>query len=278
VRGRCARFSFRSDFAMQLLVSVATAEEALEALAGGADVIDAKDPAAGALGAVSAEGLRAIHAVVAGTRPVTAALGDASDETTIEFAASAYTAAGARFVKVGFAGIGSSRRIRLLIEAAARGATTAVQTGAGVVAVAYADANGAEGLPWTAFPQTAARGGAQGVLLDTADKSGPGLRQLITPNALGRWITEAHEAGLFVALAGKLTANDLSYACDAGADIAGVRGAACDDGRTGHVAADKVQLLRSRCGAIATHLQPHAPRQSSVRLAKLPFPVSRWNT
>ena len=46
---------------MRLLVSVASATEASAALAGGADVIDAKNPLAGALGAVSVGVLREIH-------------------------------------------------------------------------------------------------------------------------------------------------------------------------------------------------------------------------
>ena len=43
---------------MHLLVSVRSAEEAASALAGGADVIDAKDPAAGTLGPVAAQVFR----------------------------------------------------------------------------------------------------------------------------------------------------------------------------------------------------------------------------
>ena len=69
---------------MQLLVSVASAAEAGTALTGGADIIDAKNPLGGALGAVSVEVLRDIHAAVAGARPVTAALGDATDEARVE--------------------------------------------------------------------------------------------------------------------------------------------------------------------------------------------------
>ena len=49
---------------MRLLVSVTSAAEASAALAGGADVIDAKDPRRGALGAVSPQTLRAILAAV----------------------------------------------------------------------------------------------------------------------------------------------------------------------------------------------------------------------
>src|SRR5947209_4261654 len=183
---------------MRLLVSVTCAAEASAALAGGADLIDAKDPQAGALGAVSAEVLREIYAAVAGQRPVTAALGDAGDEAAIERAARTFAAAGAALVKVGFAGIASAGRVATLTTAAVRGAGAVSDGNGGVVAV-------------------------------------------------------AHAAGLFVALAGKLTADDLPFVRNAGADIAGVRGAACDGGRTGRVAADRVDLLRrALCGLAAS--------------------------
>src|SRR5207249_4629944 len=81
--------------AMRLLISVASATDAAAALAGGADLIDAKDVHAGALGRVAPAVLRAIRAVVGGARPVTAALGDADDEATIECAARTFAAGGA---------------------------------------------------------------------------------------------------------------------------------------------------------------------------------------
>jgi (5-formylfuran-3-yl)methyl phosphate synthase len=242
--------------AMRLLVSVASAAEASAALAGGADVIDAKDPLAGALGAVSVAVLREIHATVAGARLVTAAIGDAADETETERVAGTFAAAGAALVKVGFAGITSASRVEGLIGAAVRGARIGSDGTGGVVAVAYADADRVASLAAVALVAVAARAGATGVLLDTAEKSGPGLRGLMASEALGRWVGAAHDAGLLVALAGRLTADDLAYVRDAGADIAGVRAAACEGGRTGRVSAVKVALLRELCGpaeaAIAT--------------------------
>ena len=233
---------------MRLLVSVADAVEASAALAGGADLIDAKNPLTGALGAVSADVLREIHATVAGARLVTAAIGDAADETEVERAAGEFAAAGATLVKVGFAGITSASRVGTLITAAVRGARAGSGGAGGVVAVAYADAGRVASLAARAFVDVAARAGATGVLLDTADKSGPGLRGLMTPTALAFWVAGAHDAGLLVALAGKLNADDLGYVRDAGADVAGVRGAACVGGRTGRVSSDRVALLRERCG------------------------------
>lgn len=230
---------------MRLLISVTDGAEATAALAGGADLIDAKDPTIGALGAVSIPSLGAIVAAVAGVRPVTAALGDATDEAGLERAAFAFTAAGACLVKVGFAGISTAQRVRTLIAAAVAGATAGHGN---VVAVAYADARGCSCLEPEALVEAAVRAGARGVLLDTADKHGPGLRGLMRPGALARWVAAAHAARLLVGLAGKLTADDLPFVRDIGADIAGVRGAACEGGREGHVTADRVRHLRTTCG------------------------------
>ena len=230
---------------MHLLVSVTSAVDAAAALAGGADLVDAKDPAAGALGVVSIEQFRRIVAAVAGARPVTAALGDAADEPAIEQTARAFAGLGASFVKLGFRGISSTDRVAALMTAAVSGARRG--SGSRVVAVAYADADRAGSISPLRLVDVAARAGATGVLLDTFDKQQGGLRELVAWRALADWVASAHDTGLFVAVAGKLTASDLPYVRDAGADIAGVRGAACDGGRTGHVSADRVRLLRSAC-------------------------------
>ena len=142
---------------MRLLVSVASAAEASAALAGGADVIDAKDPQAGALGAVSVDVLRDIHAAVAGAQPLSAALGDATDEAVIERDAHAFIAAGALFVKVGFGVCASAERIATLTTAAVHGARAA---SGGVIAACYADmASLADSGPM-ALVEMAARAGA----------------------------------------------------------------------------------------------------------------------
>src|SRR5256885_10648472 len=125
---------------MRLLVSVASATEALAARAGGADIIDAKDPLAGALGAVPLSVLAEIHAAVGGTHPVTAAIGDATDEALTYATAWAFAAAGAALVKVGFAGIAGAARIATLAAAAQRGVRAGSAGDCGVILVAYADA------------------------------------------------------------------------------------------------------------------------------------------
>jgi len=67
----------------------------------------------------------------------------------------------------------------------------------------------------------------------------------MTNSALTSWVRHAHEAGLTAAVAGRLSVDDLKWARDCGADIVGVRGAACETGRTSRVVAEKVRLLRA---------------------------------
>jgi uncharacterized protein (UPF0264 family) len=230
---------------MQLLVSVANPSEARHALNGGADLIDAKDPLTGALGAVTLDTLRQIHDVVDGRRAVTAALGDAWDEETTERLAFEYAASGVAFVKVGFAGLTERSRVERLLAAAGMGVKRAGPRECGVVAVAYADTGGTTSVDRDILVDAAARAGAAGVLLDTALKLGPGLRSLVSAAEIETWVARAHEAGVMAALAGKLTADDLPFVRDTGADIAGVRGAACEYGRASSVVEKRVRQLRT---------------------------------
>jgi hypothetical protein len=221
---------------MRLLVSVSNDSEARAALDGGADIIDAKDPQEGALGAVSLDVFRRIRASVGNPVPVSAALGEAADEAAIEAMAREFAIAGAAFVKIGFAGISDTARARTLLAAAVRGAAKKV------VAVTYADRQ--DELSFTRLLDVGSTVGAIGILIDTCEKNGPGLRQLIDAATLRSWISAASDAGLSVAVAGKLTIDDLDWVRDCGADVAGVRGAACEGGRTGRVTAERVRLLQ----------------------------------
>src|SRR5439155_1522651 len=122
---------------MQLLISVAGPAEARAALHGGADVIDAKDPRRGALGPVSVPRLAAIRAAVAGARPLSAAVGDATSEYAVAESVAAALSVGVAFVKLGLAGVTSEARADRLAGAARRALETAVVTR--LVLVAYAD-------------------------------------------------------------------------------------------------------------------------------------------
>jgi hypothetical protein len=255
---------------MRLLVSVLSGYEADAALAGGADIIDGKNPASGPLGAVSIPVLLDICRVMPAAHLVTAALGDAEDEATIEGMARAYAGTGTGLVKVGFARTSSLERAVSLLSAAVRGAAASSADRCGVVAVAYADAQVVGSLDPDALTEAAVRAGATGVLLDTADKRGPGLRELVSQPELSAWIASAHEAGLLVAVAGRLQAGDLRFVRDSGADIAGVRGAACEGGRTGRVTTERVRALQLLCGSTAVDDRATPSTQKETALATSP--------
>jgi uncharacterized protein (UPF0264 family) len=225
---------------MRLLVSVRTAAEARAALAGGADIIDAKEPLNGALGPVADEALTSIAFAVDQAAPVSAALGELDRNGVIRTATLAGRA-GLAFVKVGFAG--THRRTRLAddireIAAAARPAQ--------MIVAAYADYDRANAPSPDELIAIADQTDAAGILLDTHDKSAPGLTTLMTARALRTFMLRAKSTGRLVAVAGRLTVDDFDFVSEAGADIVGVRGAACSGGRSGVIASDRVRLLRNR--------------------------------
>jgi uncharacterized protein (UPF0264 family) len=226
---------------VQLLVSVRNGQEASSAVAGGADIVDAKEPSAGPLGAVSIEVLGEIVGMVGRRRPVTAALGDAAEEAGIEKAAAAFVDAGAALVKVGFARIGDRARAKALLASAARGAGAAR-----VIAVAYADYRRVESLSPLDILGVAEAVGVAGVLIDTADKQGLPLRTLVPAAALAEWVAAVHRGGLLAALAGKIAAEDVDELRAAAADIVGVRGAACEGGRNGRLNPERIRSLKGR--------------------------------
>ena len=258
-RGRILRYSVH----MKLLVSVRSADEAETAILAGADIIDAKEPSDGALGAVRLNVLVDIRRVTAGRCPLSAALGDASDAATVARLVSQFVAQGAQVVKVGFGGISSEARIYELLSVAVS-ASDLANDEASVVAVAYADADTRGSIDATQLIEIAARAGAKGVLVDTVDKSGPGLTSLWSDVELSSWIARAHECDLFAAIAGKLGARDLADIIDCDADIVGVRGAVCAGGRNGRVSGDLVRQLVEAC-----HHEPSGEGSSSSRYRAL---------
>jgi uncharacterized protein (UPF0264 family) len=228
---------------MELLVSCASPLDARAAVDGGADIVDAKDPSRGALGAVTFDLFRDLARAVAGRRPLTAAMGDAESPAAVEADARMFARLGAQLVKLGFAGHDDMAAIHALARAAVGGAHDG---GAGVVLVAYADRSH-EGVTPATLLDVASSAGAAGVLLDTADKRGRRLTEWLAPAVLAAWVEQAHQRSLTVALAGRLRADDLPIVRHCGADVAGVRGAACTGGRDGVVEVARVRGLLAAC-------------------------------
>ncbi len=237
---------------MRLLVSVRSAEEAVEAMTGGAEIVDAKEPARGALGQVESAVARGILAALPPTLPFSAALGDPSTPALVAASVAAVPSVartGSVLCKIGLAGAAPLRAARERL-ARARDAVARHASTPGLIVVAYADAESADAPPPAAVLDLAAEAGAAGVLMDTWNKAGPGLLELWDLEDLARWVGLADRAGLTTALAGRLTLADLERVLDTGAGIVGVRGAACEGGREGQVSADRVRRLRHALVAV----------------------------
>jgi uncharacterized protein (UPF0264 family) len=234
---------------MQLLVSVRAGDEVAAALAGGADIIDAKEPGRGSLGPVSPEVLQAIAARVPKSVPLSVALGDFTAPNALRHAVAGAKLPGRRsptYLKFGFAGQ-RSEAVAASLVAAAQDAAAATPVPPLVVPVAYADHVCAGSLAPEVLLRTAVAAGARAFLIDTYMKDGRGLLEWIALERLRTLSTSARSAGLLLAIAGSLDPAALDRVAGI-ADVVGVRGAACRGGRAGSVDAVLVRRLRERLG------------------------------
>jgi (5-formylfuran-3-yl)methyl phosphate synthase len=235
---------------MELLVSVRSGAEVAAALAGGAPIIDAKEPANGSLGPVSAKVLTDVLAQVPEEHPLSLALGDFAAPGDVLAAISSRqlpSRSAPIYLKLGFAGVEPLDRIEAMV-ATAVGAASRHQASPLVVVVAYADSLRAATASPDNISRIAAECGAAGVLLDTQVKDGLGLLRWMDSTSLRLWVEASRAAGLLTALAGGLRLDDIDLVSGANPDVVGVRGAACDGGREGRVNANRVRALRQRLG------------------------------
>jgi uncharacterized protein (UPF0264 family) len=236
---------------MKLLVSVANAREARVAVQGGVDIVDVKNPAEGALGAPAPGMIARVRDTVPPEHPVSAAIGDLPNlPGSAALAALGAARSGAAYVKVGLWGTSTEEQAVAVLRAVRE----ALDGDATVIAGAYADAERVPSppLPPGAVVAAARRAKVGGCLVDTAVKDGRGLFEWLTPDALAALVAEGHAAKLEIALAGALRAEDLPTVRATGADIAGVRSAACRDGRrTAPLDAARIGRLQAMCARSA---------------------------
>lgn len=235
---------------MLLLVSVVTADEVEDAVAGGADILDVKNPAEGSLGAPSLDVIRRVRETAPAAVPVSVAIGDMPDLPGLAgLAAAGAASCGVEYVKAGLMGSATPETALALLSAVCR-ATRATRPGTKVMAAGYADAARVGALPVSALVAAASAAGADGCMIDTAVKDGSSLFDILDDEELRSFAAACRGAGLLCALAGSLRAADLPRVAALGADIAGVRGAACRGDRlNGRVDAEAVRLLKGLSAA-----------------------------
>ena len=226
----------------RLLVSVRNVDEACAALAGGADVIDVKEPSRGALGAADRQIWQEVVRAVHGRAPVSVALGELRDFDPAAFRGTSLQCfAGIRWAKLGLAGCGSVPDWYERWQAATATLPDDVQS----VAVAYADWQIANAPPLDAVVKYAACSGAPVLLVDTYDKSAGHLFDYLPIAALQSLAAKTRSLNIRLALAGSLKREVISRLTDVRVDYIAVRGAACQRGRESSVCEQLVRQLSS---------------------------------
>jgi uncharacterized protein (UPF0264 family) len=223
-----------------LLVSVRSADEAEAAVAGGASVVDVKEPTRGPLGCAEPRVWQEVRAVVPRALPVSVALGELGEwlgcaprrpDGPEAFAAIAYRKLGLAHAGVGWEDEWAALRRRL-------------GPGPPWIAVVYADWKGA-GAPHPDAVREAALATADcaGILIDTWDKSQPS--PLADDATWRRWFAAVRrQRPLLIAVAGGLDRQAIVRLAPLRPDLFAVRGAACIGGdRRGTIDGSRVAGL-----------------------------------
>lgn len=241
----------------RLLVSVRDPNEASLALQGGADLIDVKEPDRGPLGMADRAVIESVFEVALddGPAPVTCALGELRDWRGRD-PTSHLPDGELALVKVGLAGERGKHDWRRRFEELAA-QTAAV---APLVATAYADALAANSPDPADVARLAALERCPFLLLDTFEKNGRSLLEILSAVELSDLRDACGEAGIGFAVAGSLRARDLATITRFSPDVVAVRGAACSGGdRRGRIDPDAVRRLRERLSAAVAVVAAQRP-------------------
>ena len=219
--------------------------EALEAIAGGADVIDVKNPNEGALGANYPWIIKRIREITPKNLEVSCTLGEVPNlPGSISLAALGAASLGVNYIKVGLNGLKTPKEATFLLEnvnKAAKNCGLKIK----VAAAGYSDAEKIGGIDPMLIPEIAFKAHVDLAMLDTALKDGKNLFDNLSIKQLQKFVEETHEHGLEAALAGSLRKQDIPVVYKLGADVAGLRGAACTNGdrQKGQISRKLVQEL-----------------------------------
>ena len=237
-----------------LLVSVRSREEARAALAGGADLIDIKEPSRGSLGAAELNTWREIQETVGSKVPISAALGELLDfaEETVRHLH------GMQYAKLGLAGCREACEWRQRWAAA----RALISCYAIPVAVAYADWQVAKSPTPDDVLQTAVDVGYDLLLLDTYQKSQGTLLDVMSVNELERFVKLARSHTIRVVLGGSLSSESILAVLHLAPDFIAVRGAVCRGTRTGNV---DERLVRQLAGLISRYSRREISTMSSQK-------------
>jgi len=230
---------------MRLLVSPINAVEAEAAMAGGADILDVKNPREGSLGANFPWVIRSVAEVAAGRVPVSATIGDFDFKPgTASLAALGAAFSGADYIKVGLLKIRDRDEAAEMLRPLVR-SVKEFDDNKRLVAAAYSDASRVGSISPMELPEVAAECGADVVMVDTAIKDGKSTFEFMTESEISDFIALGHDLGMEVAIAGTIKFGDLALLKRVDPEIIGVRGAVCGGDRTGEIKEELVRRMKA---------------------------------
>jgi uncharacterized protein (UPF0264 family) len=202
-------------------------KEALEAIVGGAHIIDVKNPKEGALGANYPWIIKRIKEVTPKTLEVSCTIGEVGNlPGSVSLAALGAASLGVDYIKVGLHGIKTPKEAIFLLQYVRRAAKE-FNPKIKIAVAGYADAKKIGAIDPLLIPEIANKAQVDVAMLDTSIKDGKNLFDYLTIEQLQRFVDLTHGFGLVTALAGSLRKQDLPLVYSLGTDIAGLRGAAC---------------------------------------------------
>jgi uncharacterized protein (UPF0264 family) len=230
---------------LKLLVSPKNETEAAEAIAGGADIIDVKNPREGPLGANFPWVIKRVKQITPADIEVSCTIGEMPNlPGSMALAALGAATTGVNYVKAGLYGLRTPKEAVNLMQNVVKAAKD-FNSSVKVVVSGYADAERISTVDPLHVPKIAYAVQGDIAMIDTAIKDGKNLFDFLTKSQLQRFVDKAHSYGLKAALAGSLRKEDIPIICALDADVVGVRGAVCtlSDRVNGQITREKVREL-----------------------------------
>ena len=229
---------------MILMVSVQNRDEALEALHGGADIVDVKNLKEALVGSAHPLTVKAVREAIPLERHASVTLGVVPNQIgTVAMAAYTAGVLEATSVKVGFMKTDYSAAVETLL--ACREALESFDTK--LIGSLFADNPLYDGLDAEHMLPLARDGRCDGFLIDTLTKDGRNLFDFIEEAQLREMVLAGKGLGMSTALSGHLRIEDLDELARINPDIVGVRGAVCQKGdRQSGVHRDAVAEFKSQ--------------------------------
>ena len=241
---------------MILMTSVQNLDEAIEALHGGADIVDVKNLQEALVGSAHPSIVKQVRDAIPLERHASVTLGVVPNQIgTVAMAVYTAGTLNATSVKVGFMQTEYSLAVETLL--ACKEALKGFETK--LIGSLFADNPLYDGLEAGQMVQLANEGHCDGFLIDTLTKDGRNLFDFMPELQLREIVVEGKRLGMSTALSGHLRLDDLDELARINPDIVGVRGAVCQMGdRSSGVHRDAVanfkkELQLRETGEIKVH-------------------------